>query len=191
MQAIDDAVLLWLARLGQTIPGLETIARAVTELGGYRFLVPLSVVAAVWLYFGDHARRAVALLLVIFGGRLVVEIAKKIIDRPRPEFLAHQVEVHSLSFPSGHAGNSMIVFLTVALIIGPLITRRRWPLVCALVCTLLIGLTRPILAVHWLTDVLAGWSLGVAWTLSVVWLLDGWMKGQPVKRTGHPEHFSG
>ena len=122
------------------------------------------------------------MLLVAFGGRAIVEFMKWLLARPRPDFIDHPVVVHSLSFPSGHAGNSMIVYLALALIAGPVLTRRLWPVAAAAIFAVAIGLTRPILGVHWPTDVLAGWMLGVAWTLSTVWLLDKWMRGRPVSR---------
>ncbi len=182
MQAIDNALLREMIGWGEASPLLWTFARGLTELGGSAWLVPLTLAVAAWLASRGHRRHAAALLLVTFGGRAVVELMKWSLARPRPDFIDHPVVVHSLSFPSGHAGNSMIVYLTLALIAGPLLTRSRWPVAAAAVLAIAIGLTRPILGVHWPTDVLAGWALGVAWTLSAVWLLSGWMKGRPVSR---------
>ena len=62
----------------------------------------------------SHAAR---LLLIVLGGRLMVEILKQSIGRPRPDLDLHAVTVHSLSFPSGHAANSMITFVAIALVL--------------------------------------------------------------------------
>ncbi|CAA9517744.1 MAG: hypothetical protein AVDCRST_MAG91-2006 [uncultured Sphingomonadaceae bacterium] len=182
MQAIDNALLREMIGWGEALPPLWTFARGLTELGGSRWLVPLTLAVAAWLTSRGHRRHAAALLLVTFGGRAVVEIMKWALARTRPDFIDHPVVVHSLSFPSGHAGNSMIAYLALALIAGPLLTRGRLPAAAAVLLAVAIGLTRPILGVHWPTDVLAGWTLGVAWTLSAVWALSGWMEGRPVSR---------
>ena len=182
MQAIDDTLLRAMIGWGEALPMLWTAARALTELGGSTWLIPLTLAVAAWLAVRGDRRRASALLIVAFGGRLLVEASKWAFDRARPDLIEHPVVVHSLSFPSGHAGNSTIVYLALALIVAPLFTRLRWPLASAAALATLIGLTRPILGVHWPTDVLAGWALGVAWTLTAVLSLRGWMSGRPISR---------
>lgn len=143
-------------------------------------LWPISIVVAATLTLKGHKRRAAALLLVTVGGRLIVELLKWATDRPRPQLFDYPMIVHSQSFPSGHASNSMIVYLAAALIAAPLLTRGRWPATAAIVLAIAIGFTRPMLGVHWPSDVLAGWALGLAWTLSTVWLLTRWMEERPV-----------
>ena len=182
MQAIDNALLRLAVGMGQDYPLLRTAARGVTELGGWRWLIPLTAAIAAWLFYRHQGRRAVSLLIVTLAGRQLVEWLKLLMDRARPALFDHAVDLHSLSFPSGHAANSMIVYLGVALIVGPVLTHRTWPVAAALIMAGLIGATRPLLAVHWPTDVVAGWALGLAWTLSSVWLLTRWIEGQPVTR---------
>jgi undecaprenyl-diphosphatase len=77
-----------------------------------------------------------------------------------------------LSFPSGHAGISAIVFLTLgALLAGTRVrlVERTFILTMAALMTLLVGISRVALGVHWATDVLAGWAIGAAWAM--LWLL--------------------
>ena len=76
------------------------------------------------------------------------------------------VLTHSLSFPSAHAANSMIVFPALVLFLIP---QRRGPaMVAAIVASLLVGASRPLLGVHWPSDVVAGWAIGAAWLL-IMW----------------------
>ena len=145
-------------------------------------LLSVSTLDAVALLLRHRPRRAVAVLGITLTGRAVVELLKWWTDRPRPQLFDHPVVTHSLSFPSGHAANSMIVYLSLALIAAPALTKRRGAVPAALLFALAIGLTRPVLGVHWPSDVLAGWALGLAWTLSAVWLISQWIEGRPVSR---------
>jgi Membrane-associated phospholipid phosphatase len=93
-------------------------------------------------------------------------------DRERPDAALRAVEVMNPSFPSGHAMLSAVVFLTIGVLSAHFARQKRVKLYvvsAAAVATLLVGLTRIYLGVHWPSDVLAGWSLGAAWALSC-WL---------------------
>ncbi len=179
MQSIDDALVGSMVQTYDSAPVLWTAARWLTEAGGAVALVTITIIAGLLLLFRGQPRRAFALMGVTLGGRGVVELLKWWTDRPRPQLFDHPVVTHSLSFPSGHAGNSTIVYLALALVAAPVITRARWPSHAALLLAGAIGLTRPILGVHWPSDVLAGWALGLAWTLSAVWPLRRWFEGRP------------
>lgn len=142
--------------------GLTRSALFLSDLGGWRVLVPLAVIASVLLAF-KRRLRAATLLVTVFGGRLLVELMKVIVDRDRPGQSPHLEAVHSMSFPSGHAGNAMITFLALALLLP---VRQRYRAVAvgiALALALQIGWSRVALGVHWPTDVIGGWSLGILW----------------------------
>jgi undecaprenyl-diphosphatase len=84
--------------------------------------------------------------------------------------------VSGLSFPSGHAQISTIVFLTVASVMARLATtpaRRVYILSTALLLSLLVGVSRVALGVHYPTDVLAGWVVGVIWSLALAGVVRG------------------
>jgi undecaprenyl-diphosphatase len=94
-------------------------------------------------------------------------------DRPRPDLVPHGTWVYSASFPSGHAMVSAITYLTL----GALLARLHRPpalkaffLALAIVLTVLVGLSRVYLGVHWPTDVVAGWAAGSVWA-SLCWLV--------------------
>ncbi|MFC7536914.1 phosphatase PAP2 family protein [Sphingomonas sp. GCM10030256] len=136
-----------------------------TDLGGSQFLLPLALVAGLAAAWRRRFADAMLLAATVIGGRLLIEGMKIAFARPRPAFDAHPVTTFSLSFPSGHAGNAMVTYLAIALFALP--PRWRAPGAAgAILLSLAIGATRPLLGVHWPTDVLGGWLFGLAW----VWL---------------------
>src|SRR3546814_11242211 len=84
-------------------------ADLLTDFGSWRILVPITIVAAVYLAFTRRIRAAL-LLFTVFGGRLLVELMKVIVDRDRPGVAQHLEAVHSVSFPSGHPANAMLKY---------------------------------------------------------------------------------
>ena len=144
-----------------------------TLLGNWQAVVGLSLIAAIWLLSTGHRRRALLLLGITLLGRGLVEALKIGIHRIRPDASEHLVPVYSLSFPSAHAANSMILWLTLAL----LVPRREWrpaAIVVALLISFAVGLSRPMLGVHWPSDVIGGWSFGAAWVLAMIALTERW-----------------
>jgi undecaprenyl-diphosphatase len=120
---------------------------------------------------------ATLMLVATIGGTLISEGLKVGFSRPRPDLVAHVVEVHSMSFPSGHAMLSAVTYLTVGALLARSQARtaeRGYILGAAIVLTLLIGASRVYLGVHWPTDVLAGWCLGAAWAL-LCWIVATWL----------------
>ena len=106
-------------------------------------------------------------------GRGLIEIQKFGINRLRPDELEHLVPVKSLSFPSAHAANSMILLLSLATIAAPR-DQRWWAVPTALAGTFLVGISRLLLGVHWPSDVVGGWAFGAAWVLVMLALAERW-----------------
>lgn len=146
-------------------PALALVARVFTTLGQPGVLITAGFILAAWLWWRAHGRLALAVILVILIGRGLSEIQKYTIARPRPELEAHLVVVKTSSFPSGHATSSMIFYLTLALALVPEGPWRRRAVVAAVILSLLIGLSRVMLGVHWPSDVIGGWSFGLLWVL--------------------------
>jgi membrane-associated phospholipid phosphatase len=97
----------------------------------------------------------------------VNSLLKEYFGRVRPDFDAGGARLDSLSYPSGHS-SGIASLVTIALILAwPLLKRaaRHWALVVGVTLVLLVGLTRMWLGVHFLSDVVGGWSLGVGWSL--------------------------
>ena len=75
----------------------------------------------------------------------------------------------------------MILLLSLALIAAPE-GHRRWAVIAALAGTFLVGITRPILGVHWPSDVIGGWSFGAAWVLAMLAVAERWPARERPKR---------
>jgi undecaprenyl-diphosphatase len=123
--------------------------------------------AAFWLMFRRHFGLALLLLVTTGTGRALVILEKIYLARLRPEENLRLVEVSDLSFPSGHAGNSMMVFLCLALLLPQEPAHKRRAVAAALLLTFLVGLSRPMLGVHWPSDVVGGWAFGAMWVLLI------------------------
>ena len=146
-------------------PQLTSLIVILTQLGSAYATLGLGTFVTTWLFLRGHRGRAALLAATVFGERIVMDGFKIIAGRPRPAFDAHPVMTHSSSFPSGHSANTMAVFLALAIIAAPPAWRR--PAVAfALLMAVLIGASRPYLGVHWPTDVIGGWALG----LIAVWI---------------------
>lgn len=144
-------------------PAIASAAAILTDLGGWAVLLPLSLAGAAILLLRHKVRDALLILLIALGGRGLVEAQKLLTARARPEG-HHLVEVHSLSFPSGHAANSLLVYLALAL----LLTNSRAAILIALFLSFAVGVSRIILGVHFPSDVLGGWAFALFWTLALI-----------------------
>lgn len=133
-----------------------------TSLGEGFVLSGLALLAFFYLFFRRKVRSAL-LLIIIFGGRLMVELQKAVVGRPRPGVDPHLEAVTSLSFPSGHSANSMITYLAIALLVPVKQRNRAISVGIGLALAVQVGWSRVALGVHWPTDVLGGWSFGILW----------------------------
>ena len=137
-----------------------------TALGGVPVLTLITVLAVGFLLALRKFSTSVFVALSVSGGAIISALIKGFFVRPRPEIVPHLVHVTSPSFPSGHAMNSAIVYLTLAVLIARSQSRRGeqvYLIGAAIILTLLVGSTRVYLGVHWPSDVIAGWSIGAIW----------------------------
>lgn len=161
---MDDALRDWV--ITHRNGTLTEVMVNASRFGSTPSLIVMAVVAASWLAW--HGRRADSLLVVLgtAGGLLLAPLLKLVVERPRPAPTQHLVLVDSWSFPSGHALNSMAVLglLTVlAIRTWQGRTRRVLLALTGAFLVLVIGFSRVYLGVHWPSDVLAGWLIGVLW----------------------------
>jgi undecaprenyl-diphosphatase len=150
-------------------PWLRIAAMDVTALGSASVL-GLTVAAVVgFLLLQRMGRTALFVLIASAGGWTLNSMLKAVFARARPDVVPHLYDVMTLSFPSGHAMTSAAVYLTLGALLMRVAERPIAKAYCmgvAVTATTLIGLTRIYLGVHYPTDVLAGWLIGLSWALA-------------------------
>jgi undecaprenyl-diphosphatase len=177
VQAADDGALVWLGNHHQ--PWLNAVMKAFTFLGDKWTMLALVALAAT-LFFLLWGRRRTA-FIVLLGALLAVGISqgcKYVLKRPRPDVAWRLVEPERTpSLPSGHSLLSMAILGGLALTLSRTLPRRgpRWSVIAlGLGLPLLVGISRPYLGVHYPSDVLAGWTVGLACALLTFWADRRW-----------------
>jgi undecaprenyl-diphosphatase len=153
---------------------LRIAALDITALGSGTVLGLVVAVIAGFLLLQGLRRTAGFIVVASVGGWLLNALLKELFQRPRPGVVPHLSEVMTLSFPSGHAMTSAAVYLTLGALLMRLADRRAtkiYCMACAMLIAVLVGITRVYLGVHYPTDVLAGWLVGLSWAL-VCWLVE-------------------
>ena len=188
-QEYDEWVLRQLRTPGDMTDPLgpewfEDMWRDVTALGSITVLALVTVACAGYLAMRGRYRMLALLAATTGGGLIVALLLKNLFARPRPEFGSAATYVTTASFPSGHSMLSAVVYLTLGVLLARTTTRYRFKLyfiTLALVVSMLVGLSRIYLGVHYPTDVLAGWSFGLIWALLC------WLVAQFLQRRGAVE----
>lgn len=168
----DAPVLAWL--VAHRTPGLDTLLRAVSTVGGTLGMTVLAAAGALVLLVRQRMRHALLVVVAAAGAGLLVTLTKNLYQRERPPLGVRLTVETTYSLPSGHALGSAVVLgvLAVVAILGlRSATARALVAACAVLGTLIIGFSRLYLGAHWLTDVLAGWLLGAAWLALCVTLV--------------------
>jgi undecaprenyl-diphosphatase len=164
LSAVDDDLSEWVAR---SMPSaVEWIARVLSWVGGWIGVTIVVVVALVWLLRRGETALGGLLVVVVVGGQLLNWIAKEGYDRPRPTSGSPIDLPSSSSFPSGHAMTGIAVFGLLGLIVARQLRSARAraaTVIAGFALGALIGASRVVLNVHFLTDVLGGAALGLAW----------------------------
>ena len=168
-QALDLATLN--ALRSYTDPRITQLALFISLFGSQAVIV---VAVALLALFIAQSRwgAAVTLVLVAGGAQLLNDVLKELFHRARPTPIAGFIDAQQFSFPSGHAMVAAAFYLYLAYLSWHLLRRRgHWRIVfVAALATLalLIGLARLYLGAHYLSDVLAGYLVGLLWTDSVI-----------------------
>ncbi len=139
---------------------------AVTQLGGTWAIIAGSLLLGGWLVWRKRFAGLVTLLASVGGGILLNVLLKNISLRPRPDFVNAFYHETGFSFPSGHSMMSVLFYGIAAYLLVSQLKTWKWKVwlaTGAFTLSLLIGVSRLALGVHFLTDVLAGWSAGLTW----------------------------
>ena len=172
-RAFDERILLMFripGDLSRTIgpPWLKEAVRDITALGGTSVLAIIVAGVVGFLAVSGVRHAAIMVLASVLSGVSLSNGLKAGFSRARPDLVPHDTVIYTASFPSGHATLSAVVYLTL----GALLCRtqssravKAYILSVAGFLTVLVGISRVYLGVHWPTDVIAGWLLGGTWAL--------------------------
>lgn len=180
---IADRMNAWVATNELAVDALQLVSWA----GRPPVLVAVVLLAALHAY-RRHQRRVLWFLLTIpLGGGIVDSAVKVLVDRPRPAVDHPVATALGKSFPSGHAMSSVITYGAILLVFLPLVPRAWRHLVVGVtaVLVLAIGVSRLLLGVHFVSDVVGGWILGAAWLMGGVAVFETWREDEG-RRRSHP-----
>jgi len=172
-QAIDDAIVLFFRQtdnIGVPIgpPWLQEMGRDATALGGLGWISIAIAGIAGFLFLARKPHLAVFLVLSTVSGLVLSMILKASFARPRPELVPHLSIVYTSSFPSGHSMLSAVTYLTLGTLVATVLSRpilKAYVIFVAVLLTLIVGVSRVYLGVHYPTDVIAGWIAGLIWAM--------------------------
>ena len=170
--AFDRAVLTWM-HLHQ-VPWVTTVAKGLAFMGSPPVIVGMAVVGAVIGLFWKKVRGAAwTLPLAVLGAGVIIQGIKMEFKRPRPTFFSPLLHELGYSFPSGHSLIAIVVYGLLGYFALHLVHSRAAKSAVRTVTVLLIlciGISRPYVQVHYPTDVLAGWTAGLPWLMTCIWL---------------------
>src|SRR5437588_5227330 len=183
--AIDGSITSWF--VAHRTVTLTTVARLLSTLGSQTVLIPVTAILTVAL-LGRRRFVLGGLLLAAWGGTIgLYSVTKYVVHRTRPPTDLWLTDVtRTASFPSGHATQSLGMFLALVFVGAVWLPKARWPArAIAIALAIGVGWSRVYLGVHWATDVGAGWVLAAAWLTIVLWLARAAQSIQ-ARRQGNP-----
>jgi membrane-associated phospholipid phosphatase len=187
LRSLDTGTAQTFRRIDGSHPELVRTAEIISRVFDPNvFRVALTLIALMYLVRGER-RHAAWLLVTVFGGAALGLALKVIVGRGRPALPDPVSTAPGLSFPSGHALGASIG-CCLFLLLGLRFLSRRGRIAAVVAAVLIVGvvaLARVLLGVHFVSDVLAGVTLGIAWVAVTTWAYVVWRRetGQPVERT--------
>ncbi len=167
----DEAVRHWV--YDHRSPALSGYFIPVTYVGNWQ---TITVLAAILLLLPATRKKVgVPFALISLSSTVIYKVVKGIFERPRPELDVRLIPQGGFSFPSGHSMNCMVCFGLLIYLIGRYCPNKKAANTLTVLLTILIlsiGISRVYVGVHFPTDVLGGWSLGLAFLLSSIIMLE-------------------
>ena len=170
LTGLDTRGAAELNRFVHSRPFLVGFMEFLSFLGKPIWLIVVIGVPAVWSLLERQYKLVVFLIATSIGGGLVDTAVKVAVGRPRPTVDEPVATAFGKSFPSGHSMSSTICYGALVLVFMPILAGvlRRAVVLGAVVVVLLIGFSRLALGVHFVSDVLGGYVLGLAWLIASV-----------------------
>ena len=168
---LDKPTLAFMERLRS--PGLDSFVTGFTNIGGGVGMPILASILTAWLIWASRTWRP----LILIGGAAAASttattLGKKLVGRTRPDYAdAVPPYENSPSFPSGHTLNTTVVISLVVYLACLQLQRtiaRAGLIAAGVIFIAAMGMSRVFLGHHWMTDVIMGWILGLAWVGIVI-----------------------
>jgi undecaprenyl-diphosphatase len=157
--SFDDGVRTWM--LGQRTPSLFTVFTWISAAGAVWPMLVFTAAVVIWLWRSARRRAAASAIAAPASAVALSSLIKLAFARSRPPGALH-FALRSFAFPSGHATISTTVAATIAYILWrERLLNGRVTVVLGVLIPLLVGVSRIYLDVHWATDVIGGWCLGL------------------------------
>jgi undecaprenyl-diphosphatase len=150
---------------------LPDFMRDITSLGGGSVIALFTLIVVIYLLMRKKYNELLLVLAAVIGGAIVGMLLKEYFGRERPDLIFRLVETQSLSFPSGHSMMSTVIYLSLAALLARIHPERKvriYIVTVALFLAFIIGISRIYLGVHYPTDVIGGWTIGLVWA-SLCW----------------------
>jgi undecaprenyl-diphosphatase len=185
-EKFDQSLIVWF-HTHRGPAWLRDAGRDLTALGGVTVLTLVTTTVTGFLLITRKRAAAILVVVAVVGGLLIGDTIKKSIDRGRPPKEYQEAYVYTASYPSGHSMLSAVTYLTLGALLAQ-VTAGLWIriyiIVVAMLVTFLVGLSRVYLGVHWPTDVLAGWTAGLVWSIICLFVARTLQKRGAVEQEG-------
>ena len=170
-RAVDEAILLAMRNAPDDPIGSDKFQAAVMHISALGSGVVTGLIVLIVVSFcvlAGHKRYALLVLACSVGTGLIMWMLKGFFERERPTVVTHIDPPGGTSFPSGHSMISAALYLTLAALIARTLEQRRlkvFVIAVGALLTMMVGVSRMYLGVHYPTDVIAGWTAGAVWAL--------------------------
>ena len=159
LTGFDSNIQTWVR--GGLPAGLTCFFKTITMLGNTPVQAIIAIVAVIWLYLRQYKAEAIFVGASGLLASILIVSLKYIYQRQRPS-ITHLVHASGYSFPSGHSLGTFMILGAIAIVLAQRLEKKESKIVVYAITGLLIflvGLSRIYVGVHYLTDVLAGFTL--------------------------------
>ena len=160
--AFDTRFLLQIHQFSN--PALDRVMLAITRLGNPEIVVPFTILLCFLLLWKNYKTEAIFFFVNACGGAVLSDVLKLTFQKPRPDLWPQLISEMTFSYPSGHALGAMVLYGFFSYVLAQ--RYSRWAIAFYGIAALLIvaiGFSRLYLGVHWPTDVVGGYSVGLLW----------------------------